>query len=166
MTAMLANIPYLNHNTTIRVLFEQHSRTSLHFQEWFYLCSPLGWYIVAMSDVDDEFKHLFISLLIWLHRITARLTLCVRFAMYNTFSSRSFEKSATLFTDLESQIANILAEFEQKLPVCCNTINMHILHHLPNTIRNWGPTSAVWTMAVERYTQTYHRCLIHVTSGD
>jgi hypothetical protein len=82
MTKVLMSQQHLTHLTQLKRLFTvKKARTCLHFDDIFHLCSPLGVYLLAGTDIDVNYKGLFGELLVWLHCVMARSVMWHQFPL-------------------------------------------------------------------------------------
>ena len=79
------------------------------------------------------------------------------------FTAIATKKSITP-TDLAELdcIHEVLTQIEVMFPLYMNTINLHLCHHIPQWLADWGPVHGHHMCAIERHNRSLKR-LVHVS---
>ncbi len=100
--------------------------------DWITLGKGIGKYIIA-TKLTPPYNHWVVRFFDWIATATSV-----------TISPKSVDT-------LEKEIVEILAEMETIFPLFMSTINFHLLTHLPDTLRKFGPVHCHHMYAVERF---------------
>jgi hypothetical protein len=110
--------------TTIKYLLDEPSY--LKSIDYIHLLGPIGIWLIERSDIDAEYRALFI-----------------RFIRH-LYSLRQKTVSKSSLPALYKQGCAILTEMDSMLPFFMNTITQHYLLHLPQWIERLGPLFTYW----------------------
>jgi hypothetical protein len=94
--------------------------------DWLHLAGPLGMYIIGLLDIQASYKTVFQRFLKVLYQL------------------RGYNISVDTLPHLKTELVEVLALMESKLPLDYASINQHCLVHLPSIIALHGPLPYLW----------------------
>lgn len=104
---------------TVRFVFSNPSY--LKAAAWTSLLSPLGMYLIESTSLGAEYKRVIKSFLHWCYLL------------------RAPQVSAEALARADVEWPIVLSQLERLFPLYYATINQHLLVHLPEYIRMYGP---------------------------
>lgn len=120
---------------TLRYVFQTPS--FLKSSDWIELLSPVGVWIIEMTDMGEREKRLAQRFMLWLFRLRAPV----------------LDVASLDALELEGYV--LLTEMEIYFPLYTATISRHMLLHLVGRIRLYGPVFGHWMYIAQTFPRTH-----------